>query len=53
MDDVLVLVGGIIPDEDAAELKRLASPGFFNPARRWNPLCSLFRERAPLTSRSA
>src|SRR5450631_3192927 len=23
MDDVLVLVGGIIPDEDAAELKRL------------------------------
>src|SRR3954463_7245097 len=31
MDDVLVLVGGIIPDEDAAELKRLGVAGIFQP----------------------
>src|ERR1700721_2528947 len=31
MDDVLVLLGGIIPDEDAAELKKLGVAGVFPP----------------------
>ena len=40
MNDVLVIVGGIVPDEDAAQLKRLGWPPCFNPAPRskklWN-----------------
>jgi len=31
MDDVLVLVGGIIPDEDVAPLKALGVQGVFGP----------------------
>ena len=33
MDDVLVMVGGIVPDEDAAQLKRLGVAAVY-PARR-------------------
>ena len=43
MDDVLVMVGGIIPDEDAARIEEdSASPGFSNLARRWMRSCSSF-----------
>ncbi|HEY1758303.1 MAG TPA: cobalamin B12-binding domain-containing protein [Bryobacteraceae bacterium] len=31
MDDVIVLVGGIVPDEDAAQLKRLGVAAVFQP----------------------
>ncbi len=31
MNDVLVLVGGIVPDEDAAQLKRLGVAAVFQP----------------------
>ena len=31
MDDVLVLVGGIVPDEDAEQLKRLGVAAVFQP----------------------
>jgi methylmalonyl-CoA mutase C-terminal domain/subunit len=31
MTDVLVVVGGIVPDEDAAELKRLGVAAVFQP----------------------
>jgi methylmalonyl-CoA mutase C-terminal domain/subunit len=31
MDDVLVVVGGIIPDEDAANLKKLGVAAVFQP----------------------
>ena len=31
MDDVLVIIGGIIPDEDAAELKRCGVAEVFQP----------------------
>ena len=34
MTDVLVVVGGIIPDEDAAELKKLGVAEVFSPALR-------------------
>ena len=39
MDDVLVLVGGIIPEQDIAELKALGVKGVFRPARRWPRSC--------------
>ena len=35
MNDVLVVVGGIIPDEDAAELKKHGVAEVFSPAHRW------------------
>ncbi len=31
MDDVLVIVGGVIPDEDAARLKSMGVAGVFQP----------------------
>jgi len=31
MDDVIVLVGGIVPDEDAEQLKRLGVAAVFQP----------------------
>jgi len=31
MSDTLVIVGGIVPDEDAAQLKRLGVAGVFQP----------------------
>ena len=50
MDDVLVLVGGIIPDEDAAELKRLGVAGIFQPGASLDAIVQFIRERAPQTA---
>jgi methylmalonyl-CoA mutase C-terminal domain/subunit len=50
MDDVLVLVGGIIPDEDAAELKRLGVAGIFQPGASLDGIVKFIRERAPQTT---
>jgi methylmalonyl-CoA mutase C-terminal domain/subunit len=50
MDDVLVLVGGIIPDEDAAELKRLGVAGIFQPGASLDGIVEFIRERAPQTT---
>jgi methylmalonyl-CoA mutase, C-terminal domain len=50
MDDVLVLVGGIIPDEDAAELKRLGVAGIFQPGASLDSIVHFIRERAPQTA---
>ena len=50
MDDVLVLVGGIIPDEDAAELKKLGVGGIFQPGASLDAIVQFIRERAPQTT---
>ena len=50
MDDVLVLVGGIIPDEDATELKRLGVAGIFQPGASLDGIVQFIRERAPQTT---
>src|SRR4051794_34515313 len=50
MDDVLVLLGGIIPDEDAAELKRLGVAGIFQPGASLDSIVQFIRERAPQTA---
>jgi methylmalonyl-CoA mutase C-terminal domain/subunit len=50
MDDVLVLVGGIIPDEDAAELKGLGVAGIFQPGASLDSIVQFIRERAPQTA---
>ena len=50
MDDVLVLVGGIIPDEDASELKKLGVAGIFQPGASLDSIVQFIRERAPQTA---
>jgi methylmalonyl-CoA mutase C-terminal domain/subunit len=44
MTDVLVVVGGIIPDEDAAELKRLGVAEVFQPGASLEKIISFIRE---------
>jgi methylmalonyl-CoA mutase C-terminal domain/subunit len=50
MQDVLVLVGGIIPDEDAVELKKLGVAGIFQPGASLDSVVQFIRERTPLTA---
>jgi methylmalonyl-CoA mutase, C-terminal domain len=50
MDDVLVLVGGIIPDEDASELKKLGVAEIFQPGASLDSIVKFIRERAPQTT---
>jgi methylmalonyl-CoA mutase C-terminal domain/subunit len=43
MRDVLVVVGGIIPDEDAAQLKRLGVAGVFQPGASLDQIATFIR----------
>jgi methylmalonyl-CoA mutase, C-terminal domain len=44
MDDVLVLVGGIVPDEDAAHLKRLGVAAVFQPGASLEGIVEFIRQ---------
>ena len=44
MTDVLVVVGGIIPDEDAAELKHLGVAEVFQPGASLEKIINFIRE---------
>ena len=50
MEDVLVLVGGIIPDDDAIELKKLGVAGIFQPGASLDSIVQFIRERTQLTA---
>ncbi len=43
MDDVLVVVGGIVPDDDAAELKRLGVAEVFQPGASLEKIIQFIR----------
>jgi methylmalonyl-CoA mutase C-terminal domain/subunit len=43
MDDVLVLVGGIVPDEDAEQLKRLGVAAVFQPGSSLDQIVEFIR----------
>jgi methylmalonyl-CoA mutase C-terminal domain/subunit len=45
MDDVLVFVGGIIPDQDIARLRRLGVAEVFQPGSRLEDIVQFLRER--------
>lgn len=45
MTDVLVVVGGIIPDEDAAELKRQGVAAVFQPGAPLQDIVDFIREK--------
>jgi methylmalonyl-CoA mutase, C-terminal domain len=44
MSDVLVVVGGIIPDQDAAELKQLGVSAVFQPGASLESIVSFIKE---------
>jgi len=46
MSDVLVVVGGIIPDEDAAELKRIGVAEVFQPGASLEKIIQFIRNSA-------
>jgi len=50
MDDVLVLVGGIIPDEDAVELKKLGVAAVFQPGASLEAIVDFIRSSVKQTA---
>jgi methylmalonyl-CoA mutase C-terminal domain/subunit len=46
MSDVLVLVGGIVPDDDAAQLKRLGVAAVFQPGSSLEEIVKFIRGNA-------
>ncbi|MEO8131865.1 MAG: cobalamin B12-binding domain-containing protein [Bryobacteraceae bacterium] len=44
MDDVVVVVGGIIPDEDAAQLKQIGVSEVFQPGASLDSIVSFIQE---------
>jgi methylmalonyl-CoA mutase C-terminal domain/subunit len=50
MEDVLVLVGGIIPDDDAIELKKLGVAGIFQPGASLDSIVQFIKENTSLTA---
>jgi methylmalonyl-CoA mutase, C-terminal domain len=47
MDDVLVVLGGTIPDADAEDLKRLGVAAVFQPGASLDAIVEFIREHAP------
>ncbi|MBA2356995.1 MAG: cobalamin B12-binding domain-containing protein [Actinobacteria bacterium] len=47
LDDVLVVVGGTIPSDDAAELERLGVSAVFTPGATTGAIVDFLRERVP------
>jgi len=47
MDDVIVLVGGIVPDEDAEQLKRLGVAAVFQPGASLEGIVGFIRRAVP------
>jgi len=48
MDDVLVLVGGIIPDQDVEGLKKIGVAGIFQPGTPMDDIVKFIREHVGL-----
>lgn len=47
MSDVVVIVGGIIPDDDAADLKKLGVAGVFQPGASLEEIVRFVRSAVP------
>ena len=50
MDDVLVIIGGIIPDEDAAKLKQLGVAAVFQPGASLDEIVGFIRSSVKQTA---
>ena len=44
MDDVMVFMGGIVPDQDIAELKKIGVKGIFLPGSSLNEIISFVKQ---------
>jgi methylmalonyl-CoA mutase, C-terminal domain len=53
MDDVMVVLGGTIPDADAEQLKRLGVAAVFQPGASLDAIVEFIREHAPRMTFSA
>jgi methylmalonyl-CoA mutase C-terminal domain/subunit len=49
-EDVLVVLGGTIPDEDSEELKRLGVAEVFTPGAPTREIVQFLQERVPAAS---
>jgi methylmalonyl-CoA mutase C-terminal domain/subunit len=49
MDDVKVILGGIVPDEDAAELKKQGVAAVFQPGASLDAIVAFIRDAVPAT----
>jgi methylmalonyl-CoA mutase C-terminal domain/subunit len=47
MDDVLVVAGGIIPDEDVPVLREMGVRGVFGPGTRTDDIINFIRDNVP------
>jgi methylmalonyl-CoA mutase C-terminal domain/subunit len=47
MADVLVVAGGIIPDEDVPDLREMGVKGVFGPGTRTDDIINFIRENVP------
>lgn len=47
MEDVVVIVGGIVPDDDAARLKSLGVAGVFQPGASLEEIVNFIRSSVP------
>jgi methylmalonyl-CoA mutase C-terminal domain/subunit len=45
MDDVIVVVGGTVPDADAAELRKLGAAAVFQPGAALDDIVAFIRSR--------
>jgi methylmalonyl-CoA mutase C-terminal domain/subunit len=52
MTDVLVVLGGIIPDEDAADLKRQGVAAVFQPGSSLDEIVTFIREHADASGKT-
>jgi methylmalonyl-CoA mutase C-terminal domain/subunit len=50
MEDVVVIVGGIVPDDDAARLKSLGVAGVFQPGASLEEIVNFIRSSVPQTA---
>jgi methylmalonyl-CoA mutase C-terminal domain/subunit len=50
MDGVIVLLGGIVPDEDAEQLKRLGVAAVFQPGASLGEIVDFIRRSVPQTA---
>jgi methylmalonyl-CoA mutase C-terminal domain/subunit len=50
MDDVMVVVGGIIPDDDAADLKKRGVAGVFQPGASLEEIVEFIKSSVKLTA---
>src|SRR5260370_15380745 len=50
MDDVIVVLGGIVPDEDAAQVKRVGVAGVFQPGASLKDIVGFIRNTVKQTA---